>query len=153
MIASTAEIYVHAIAIEREAAERYAHFAGRMAEQGNHAVAALFRMLATQETRHLEELQRVTAQIHLPALDADHSWPGDEAPETPPRGSIAPGMTQRQALAIALQAENSARAFFEQAARVAPDAATRALAEEMAAEEAHHAVLIERMLSQPVKEL
>jgi rubrerythrin len=62
-------------------------------------------------------------------------------------------MTQRQALAIALQAEKSARAFFEQAARVAPDAATRALAEEMAAEEAHHAVLIERMLSQPVKEL
>ena len=142
----TAELYSHAIAMEREAADRYAEFAGTMDEQANHAVAALFRMLASLEGRHLEELERRAGGLALPPLDADHSWPRGEGPETPAHRQLSRAMTQRQALGIALEAEKGARAFFEQAARVAPDADTRALAEEMAAEEAHHAVLIERLL-------
>ena len=39
----TAELYVHAIAIELEAARRYAELAQAMSAQGNHAVAELFR--------------------------------------------------------------------------------------------------------------
>ena len=42
MVESTAELYVHAIAMEREAAERYAEFARHMADEGNDAVD-LFR--------------------------------------------------------------------------------------------------------------
>ena len=141
-----AELYGHAIAMEREAADRYAEFAGTMEELSNHTVSALFRLLSGCEARHLEELTRRAATLALPPLDADHSWPRGEGPETPAHGQLSRAMTQRQALGIALEAEKGARAFFEQAARVAPDADTRALAEEMAAEEAHHAVLIERLL-------
>lgn len=145
-IAFTAELYVHAIAIEREAAERYAELAGRMDKEGNFAVAALFRMLSTFEAKHLEELKRRTADLELPPLTADYSWPDSEAPETAARDLLVRGMTQRHALEIALQAEKRARAFFEHACRIADDPGVRGLAHEMAAEEAEHVALIERML-------
>jgi rubrerythrin len=145
-IESAAELYVHAIAIEREAAERYAEFAGRMAGQGNHAVAALFGMLATYEARHLESLKRKTEGVTLPPLTSDYTWLDGAAPETAARELILRPLTQHQALSIALHNEKRARAFFEHAARTAADPAMRALALEMAAEEADHVVLIERML-------
>jgi rubrerythrin len=141
-----AELYVHAIAIEREAAERYAELAARMDREGSFAVAALFRMLAKLEARHLDELQRRAAGIELPPLTSDYSWRDGEAPETVARDLVVRGMTQRRALEIALEAENRARAFFEHAARICGDPAVRALAQEMAAEEAEHAALIGRML-------
>ena len=142
----TAELYVHAIAMEREACERYAELAHRMDGQGNFAVAALFRMLQGFEQKHLDELKRARAGLQLPALTADYTWPDSEAPETTARDAAVRGLTQRHALEIALQGEKRARAFFEQAARVAPDPQARRMALEMAAEEAEHAVLIERML-------
>jgi rubrerythrin len=141
-----AELYVHAIAMEREACERYAELAQRMDGQGNPAVAALFRTLQALEQKHLDALKRRSLGLQLPALTADYTWPDSEAPETTAREAAVRGLTQRHALEIALQAEKRARAFFEQAARVAPDAQARGMALEMVAEEAEHALLIERML-------
>jgi rubrerythrin len=129
-----AGLYVDAIAIEQEAAQRYADLGQRMADRGNHAVAALFRMLSRRDAAHLAELQRRACAMRLPALDTDHSWRTDGC------------LTQRGALCTALDAEKAARAFFEQASRVADDPDGRALANEMASEEAHHAALIQRML-------
>jgi rubrerythrin len=137
----TAELYVHAIAIEREAAARYGELGEAMAGRGNHALAALFRMLATFEARHLEELKRRSAGIALPALEADFTWP-----ETLP-GQLDGSISPRSALAMALAAEKRARAFFQHAGRVCKDAESRELAREMAAEEAEHVALVERMLA------
>ena len=123
-----AELYVHAIATEREAARRYAELAERTARQDQRA-AALFRNLAQAEARRLADLTRESAGLELPDLSADHSW----------------RMDGRDPLQIALRAEKAARAFFEQAARTAPDPAGRALALEMAAEESAHAALLGQM--------
>jgi rubrerythrin len=123
-----AELYVHAIATEREAARRYAELAERVVQQDDRA-AALFRALAQAEARRLADLRRESAGLELPDLSADHSW----------------RMDGRDPLDIALRAEKAARAFFEQAARTAPDPAVRALALEMAAQESAHAVLLGRM--------
>lgn len=142
-----AEIYVDAMAIEREAAQRYAELAVRMDKDGNLAVGALFRMLANLEARHLEALERRTAGMTLPPLSVDYSWRDSEAPETVGRDLVRRGITQRHALELALQAEKRARAFFEQVARVAGDPEARALAQEMATEEAEHEVLIQRTLA------
>jgi rubrerythrin len=120
-----AELYVHAIATEREAARRYAELAERMAPQDAGA-AALFRRLAEADARRLADLRRESAGLELPDLSADHSW----------------RMDGRDAREIALRAEKAARAFFEQAARTAPDPAVRALALEMAAQESAHATLL-----------
>jgi rubrerythrin len=141
-----AELCVHAIAIEREAAARYAELAERMANEDNYKVAAFFRTLSAFEAKHLDNLQRKTAGAELPALSSDHSWFDGEAPETAPRELVFPGMTPRHALGIALDAEKRARAFFEQAARRATDPDARALARQLAEEEAEHIRLIERML-------
>lgn len=142
MIESAAELYVHAIAIEREAAERYTEFAARMADQGNEEIAAVFRKLAAFESEHLAALRRRTAGVALPPLEADYSWLDAGAPETAAHDLIFRLMTPRQALAIALQAEKRAHAFFSHVQQVARDPALRALAKEMAAEEQEHIDLL-----------
>ena len=55
-------------------------------------------------------------------------------------------MTPRMALAVALQAETRAQAFFERVFMTCDDPALRALAREMAAEELEHAELVGRLL-------
>ena len=127
----TAELLVHAIAVEREGARRYAELARRMAERREARTAALFAELARQDAEHLKRLQTRCAGLRLPDLSCDHSWREQGAPA-----------------ADALQAERDARAFFEQAGRVAPDALARALAEEMAAEEREHIARIEALSRQ-----
>jgi rubrerythrin len=124
-----AELYVHAIAVEREAARRYAELARRMAEQRSDEAARLFAEFALEELIHLQALRRRTAAVALPVLPCDHSWP-----------------EQGASVASALQAEKNARAFFEQARRIAREPSARALAEEMAGEEGEHIARIERLL-------
>jgi rubrerythrin len=147
MIESVAELYVHAIAIEREAAERYAEFATRMADEGNDEVAAIFARLAGLEAEHLAALKRRTQGVALPLLGSDYSWLDSGPPETAAHDLVFRLMTARQAVAIALQAEKRAYAFFSHVARVASDPALRALAREMAMDEEQHIALLVDLLA------
>jgi len=148
-IRSAPELYAHAIAIEREAAERYAELAGRMADEGRDELATVFDMLARMEVEHLDALERRTEDVVLPEIAPEqYQWLDSGAPETAARELIFRLMTPRQALAIALEAEKRAQAFFERVFMTAEDPALRALAREMAAEEQEHVVLIERLLAQ-----
>lgn len=149
----TAELYAQAIAIEREAARRYGELGHAMAQQGEHAVAVLFFLLASFEARHLAELTSKTAGLPLPALSADFSWRDGEPPETVSFEACMGRMTPKRALQIALDAEKRAKAFFEHAARIANDPATRALAREMAEEEAEHIGLVEHALRRLVSHI
>jgi rubrerythrin len=147
-IRSAQELYAHSIAIEREAAERYAEFAERMADLGNTAVAEVFVMLASVEAQHLRQLQRRTEGVALPRLDAhSYRWLDAGAPKAVARELVFRLMTPRNALVIALGAEKRAQAFFEHVLMTAADAALRELACEMAADEAEHVALIERLLA------
>ena len=147
MVESAAELYVHAIAMEREAAERYAEFSRRMADEGNSEVAALFARLAALESEHLATLRRRTSGVALPPLESDYSWIDTGAPETLAHDLVFRLMTPHQALGVALRAEKRARAFFEQAQRVADDPGLRALAREMAVEEKEHIAMLEALLA------
>ena len=145
-IASVAELYVHAIAIEREAAERYAELAERMRDESHEDLAELFAGLAALEKGHVEALERRTAGVALPPLAGrDYQWVGD-APESAARELVFRLMTPQHALRMALGAEKRAQAFFEHVLVSAADPGLRALAREMAAEEQEHVQLIERML-------
>lgn len=146
-IRSAPELYAHAIAIEREAAERYAEFAERMEDLGNEAAAEVFARLAGFEAEHLEALLARTRGIELPDLSADpYRWLDAGAPETTARELVFRLLTPRQALAIALRAEQRAQTFFEKVLISADDPALRALAREMAADEIEHAGILERLL-------
>ena len=147
-IQSAVELYAHAIAIEREAAERYSEFAERMADLGNDAVAELFDRLAGFEAEHLETLLRRSDGVTLPIPAAGaYKWLDAAAPETGARELLFRLMTPRHALEIALAAEKRAQAFFEHVLTTAEDPALRALAKEMAAEELEHVKLVEQLLA------
>ena len=148
MIIQTApELYAHAIAIEREAAERYGELALRMQDEGREDLARVFQLLADLESEHLQTLEARTLDVALPAIASDrYHWLEAGAPETAARELVYRLMTPRMALAIALQAEMRAQAFFERVFMTCDDPALRALAREMAAEEQGHVQLIERLL-------
>ena len=146
-IRSAPELYAHAIAIEREAAERYAELAGRMQDEGREDLARIFQMLADLESEHLQTLEARTIDVALPPIAAGrYHWLDVGAPETAARELVYRLMTPRMAVAIALQAEIRAQAFFERVMMTCDDPALRALAREMAAEEQEHAALLARML-------
>jgi rubrerythrin len=146
-IESAPELYAHAIAIEREAAQRYSEFAERMADLGNDAVAEVFDRLAGFEAEHLETLLRRTEGVVLPESSArEYQWLDAAAPETAARELVFRLITPRQALAIALAAEKRAQAFFEGVFMSADDPALRGLAQEMAMEEQAHVIMVERLL-------
>jgi rubrerythrin len=146
-IESAPELYAHAIAIEREAAQRYSEFAERMADLGNEAVAELFDRLAGFEADHLETLLRRTQGVALPEpATNEYRWLEAGGPETAARELVFRLMAPRQALAIALAAEKRAQAFFERIFMTAGDPALRGLAQEMALEEQEHVAMVERVL-------
>jgi rubrerythrin len=142
------ELYAHAIAIEREAAERYAEFAQHMADEGNDEVAKLFRMLAVFEAEHLETLQARTRGVKVPQIEpGEYAWLDAGAPETAAHDLVFRLLTPHQALEIALEAERRARDFFAEVKETATDPALRALAQEMAMEEAGHIAMVEQALA------
>jgi len=151
-IKSAAGLYAHAIAIEQEAVERYSEFAQRMADLGNDAVAEIFANLAKTEANHLQALERRADGMVLPLLArGEYCWLDAGSPEAAARELIFRLMTPRQALAIALEAEKQAQAFFEHVVTTAPNAALGTLAREMAIDEQEHVAMIERALAHTPK--
>jgi len=133
------ELLAHAIAIEREAAERYAELGERMKDLGNDGVAELFLRLAGLEKAHEQELVKRAEGLKLPALlPGEYAWLGRAAPETAARDLVLELLTPRAALRVALDAEVRAAAFFEAARREIRDPALAEMAAEMAAEEGVH---------------
>ena len=111
-IRNSVELLAHAIAIEREAAERYAELGERMGDLGNDLVAELFLRLARLEKDHEQELLRRAAGLKLPSLArAEYAWLDDGSPERAPHDLVLNLLTPHSALQIALQAEERAAAF------------------------------------------
>ena len=137
-IATPEEFYAHALAIEREAAERYEEFA-EWFEMRSATLAALCRRLATLEREHFNELAESCARLELPELGAtDYRWLERDSPEVGAREFFYRVANPRQLLEIALDGEKRAHAFFVWIARTAPDRGVRELAAVMAAEENEH---------------
>jgi rubrerythrin len=139
MVRSTEDMLAHAIAIEREAAARYAELGERMDDLGNPLVAELFLRLAKLEKEHERELLRRAAGLKLPVLSrGEYAWLDDGSAERAPHDLVLNLLTPHSALQIALQAEQRAAAFFESVREQAADPALAAMAAEMAAEEGVH---------------
>ncbi len=127
--------------------ERYTEFSWRMADAGNDAAAEVFGGLARLEAGHLDGLLKRARGMKLPALAPhEYAWLDAGAPETAARELVYRLMTARHALEIALAGEKRAAAFFEHVVLTAEDARLRALAAEMAADEAEHVALLEQLL-------
>ncbi len=138
-IATIEEFYVHALAIEREAAERYAEFEAYFTDRNQDVLAGLCRNLATLEANHLSMLLEASRGLALPAIPAGgYRWLEAGSPEAAARELFFRVASERQLLEIALHAELNARRFFEWVAQNAPSDKVRELAAEMAREEDEH---------------
>ena len=146
-IRTAAQLYAHAIAIEREAAARYAELGERMNDLGSDEVGELFLRLAQLEKEHQRVLERRAEGLALPALaPGEYAWIGSEAPENAAHDLVLNLLTPHSALEIALGAEERAAAFFEAARGRIADPAVAELAAEMAAEEGVHIAWVKSAL-------
>ena len=146
-IATVEEFYAHALAIEREAADRYGEFAAYFSDRDEDALAGLCKSLASMEREHFDELGAACATLTLPAISAlQYQWLEADAPESAARELLYRVATPRQLLEIALAAEWRAHEFFVGIARTAPLKAVRELASVMAAEEGEHVQWVRKAL-------
>jgi rubrerythrin len=149
VIATLPEFLAHALAIELEAMARYRDLADQMVVHRNAPTAELFSNLARLESQHAQQLHARASAIVLPSIAPwDYRWPTAESPESAPFASAHFLMTPYHALALALEAEERARAFFTDIAANTPSAEVRAMAEELAREEVQHVAAVRRLLAQ-----
>lgn len=146
---SIEEFYARALAVEHEAAARYAELGRHMAERGEADVTALFLKLALFEREHAQRLAAKCAGLELPPVaQQDYAW-FDEGPLLPEAHDfVLRMMTPRFALEMALVAEKRALAFFESMRGTIDDPALRELVCECAAEEAEHVAWVEKLLAE-----
>lgn len=145
---SVAELYAHAIAVESEAAARYAELGQYMEDLGNDLVGDLFLRFARLGNAHEAELRRRAAGMQLPQLaPGEYAWIDVAAPQTAAHEFVLHLLTPHGALEIALAAERSAEAFFEAVESQSRDPAVVALAAEMADEEREHVSRVEGLIA------
>ncbi|ERJ17489.1 Rubrerythrin protein [Salinisphaera shabanensis E1L3A] len=134
-------LFAIAVAMEAEAAERYARSARRMDEAGQPELAALFRELEAEEREHETGVEGWAGRQ---GIDANRGtvfrW---QSPESLTEAQFAEAggealMTPESALNLAIHNEQRAFSFYVRIGTQAEDAQLRRYAERMASEEINH---------------
>ena len=137
-ITAVPDFYAHALAIEREAVQRYREFEAYFAGRGDEVIAGLCGTLAAMEGEHLAALVDASRGLDLPTVNpAEHGWLATERNEDAVRAFYRVA-DAKQLLEIALRSECNALGFFEWVANTTSDERVRELARDMAAEEMSH---------------
>jgi rubrerythrin len=139
------ELMAQALAMEMEAAQRYADFADAMDVHNNREVAALFRKMADIERKHAAQIM-AAMESKAPPASGKPSWDGFEAPETTPGDEVHYLMRPYHALQLALVNEQRAERFFARLVRAATVESVRKAARELQAEEREHVALVKAWL-------
>ena len=135
-IRTEAEFYALALAMECQAAERYADLAEQLEIHNNRETASLFRRLAEIETRHVGEI-RARATIAGFDVEATPVPPFVTAEEVPFEEAHYL-MTPHHALLLALRNEEQAAVFFAELERTTSSDKVRRLAAAARDEELQH---------------
>lgn len=138
------ELYAHALAMERGAAERFAELEKLMRDAGIAHLAEEFARIGREEKEQYDLLALGTSGRDLPALEGwEYAWHylGADADRVPQPTNA------REAIALALGLELRIQTFYIDVAENSPDDAVRAFAAEMAADEQRHVVRLELLLA------
>jgi len=130
-----------AILIEEEAQERYQEFTRLVGGRYPGDAADVFEMMAGNEGKHHAQLVERRKKL-FPRLKVRVSREMLDDVEAPDRGKPRVFMSARQAMEVALEAEEKARDFFTGALRHLKDAKVKKLFAELAEEEKEHARLL-----------
>ena len=147
------EFMAQALAMEREAVERYTEFADSLEVHNNHEVAALFRTMAGYEAKHAEQIMAEMGwQTDPPVPPHVAHWPGmDVGPETTPFDEVHYLMQPYHALSIALACEERAERFYAELASTVDVESVREAARVLQGEEREHVELIRAWMSKVEK--
>ena len=141
------EFMAQALAMEREAVQRYTEFADAMEVHNNRDVATLFRTMAQYEDKHASQIMDQMGWTDAPEPpEGGFGWPDPEAPETAPFDEVHYLMQPWHALQLALAAEQRAEAFFGELAQATTSESVRRAALELQAEEHEHVELVRAWL-------
>jgi len=134
-----------AILIEEEARERYLEFEKQVGGRYKGDAADVFKMMSESEAKHHTALVAQRRRLFKAApRRVDRSWFEDV--EAPDRGKPRVFMGPRQALEVALEAEEKAHDFFADALRRVKDPEVRKLFEELKAEEKQHQAYVKKAM-------
>jgi rubrerythrin len=138
------ELYAQALAMEGEAAARFAELEQFMRDIGGDALAEEFGKIGREEKEQHELLALGTAGRELPEVSG---WEYSCHFLGPQADRVAAPTNAREAIAIALSTERRAQIFYGDVAENALDEAVRAFAAEMAADEQRHVLRLELLLA------
>jgi rubrerythrin len=138
------ELYMHALAVEREATKRFAELERFMRDAGMDHIADEFESIGREEREQYELLAIGTAGRDLPQVS-----PWEYAPHfLGPQADVVPApRSAREALTLAISTERRTQNFYVDVAEHATDDAMCAFAAEMAADESRHIARLERLLA------
>ena len=140
------EFLAHAIAMERESAERYLELADMMETYNNQAVSELFREMNRYSLLHHESVQKRAGSIVLPDIKSwQYRWTAP--PEMTDEAAFDRELDAYTALQYAHQNEIRARDYYRSVELESTDLEVKRLATAFAAEEQEHAEALERWLA------
>jgi len=136
----------HAIALEREAAERYLELADMMEAHRNDEVSALFRDMVRYSRLHHDSIVERANGVALPAIGPwDYWW------RTPPEAGGDEGfdytINAYDALLYARENELRAMNYYSEVGLNTSEPEVRRLAAEFAAEETEHVEALDEWLA------
>ena len=131
-----------AVLVEEEARERYEEFADQMETHHTKEAATFFRFMAANETKHGQDLadRRKVLFGDAPRTVSRLQFFDVEAPDYDEARAF---MSPRQAMAVALQCEVKAEAFFVEALNHVTDPDVQKLFSELRIDETHHKALVD----------
>jgi rubrerythrin len=131
--------YAHALAIERDAVDRYREFAAYFAARREVVLSAICSMLERMESQHHAELLQACEGMALPEVEpAAYGWDRENPAEAGPPRQFYRIEDPQQVLEIALEGEIRAQRFFAWVAQTTSHPKVHELATAMAHEEARH---------------
>jgi len=135
-----------AVLIEEEARVRYLELADQMIKHDTKEPARFFQFMAGNELKHRDQLmeQRERLFAGVPVAVTLEDLYDVEAPDY---DEVRAFMTPREALQVALRAEEKAEAFFTAALREVRDTAVKELFTELRDEETEHRRLVFQQLT------
>jgi rubrerythrin len=141
------EFLAHALALEKEAADRYLELADMMEAHRNDAVSAVFRNMIRFSQMHHDEIKSRVGAIELPLLKSwEYRW------RSPPEAGGEEGFDYMIAAYNALQyaRANELRGmqYYRSVAEDSTDPEVRRLATEFADEETEHVAALDKWIAQ-----
>ena len=143
---SLAEFLAHAIALEREAAERYLELADMMEAHRNDEVSSLFRDMVRYSWLHHDSIVERARGVELPALGG-FAFRWRHPPEAGGEEAFDPALNAWDALRYARENECRAMDYYTDVGLHTADREVQRLAAEFAAEETEHVQALDDWLA------